>query len=202
MTRVPEGTIPAPPDGYARPYRLAHSWVLLFVVGTVLGIVALFVALSLSPLFQSGRSVGPVEPGSLLLVFLAGIAGTVVLHELIHGLVYRYYGYEVSFAADPLRGTFTTAARGQLHTRTEAIWIALAPLLGLTPVALVFVAIPVQDLSLIGVLMFVINTSGSIVDLDLVRRLRSVPEGTLLCDGDATYVYEPLESGQRLRAQR
>jgi hypothetical protein len=192
--RVPEGTIPAPPEGYTRPYRLTHPWVPLFVAGSLLGIVALFAGLSLSPFFGSGAAGGSLTLASLGLVFLCGLVGTVVSHELVHGVFYQYYGYEVSFSADPFRGTFTTAARGQLHTREQAVRIALAPLVCLTPIALGFVAVPVQQLSLIGLLGLVVNTSGSVADLYLTWRLRSVPAETLLCDGDATYVYEPRDS--------
>lgn len=194
--RTPEGTIPAPPEGYARPYRLAHPWLSLFVVGSLLGVGALFAGLSLSPVFGSGAAGDHLSLASLSLVFVLGILGTVLAHELLHGLVYRYYGYEVSFSAEPLRGTFTTAARGQLHTREEAVRIAIAPLVCLTPVALLLVAAPVQELSLIGLLALVVNTSGSIADLHLVWRLRSVPLETLLCDANATYVYEPRDPSQ------
>lgn len=194
--RTPEGTIPAPPDGYARPYRLGHPWLLLFVAGSFLGVGALLAGLSLSPVFGSGAAGDRVSLASLGLVFALGVLGTVLTHELLHGLGYRYYGYDVSFSAQPLRGTFTTAARGQLHTRQEAVRIALAPVCLLTPVSLALVAAPVQELSLIGLLALVVNTSGSIADLHLVWRLRSVPLKTLLCDANATYVYEPRDPSQ------
>lgn len=201
--RAPDGTIPVPPEGYARPYRLDQPWWVLYVVGSVLGLAAIAVGLWLSPFFRT-QSTERIGATSLGLVVIAGVVGTIVLHELVHGLVYRYYGYDVSFSAEVLRATFTTAARGQLHARREAVWISIAPLVALTPLSLALIAAPVLELSLVGLLLLVLNTSGSVADLSLVVTLRSLPAETLLCDGDATYVYEPLaaQTAEALRARR
>ena len=197
--RASDGTIPAPPQGYGTPYPLQQSWAVLSIGGTLLGLAALFTGLGLSPAFPAGPTAGRIAPGTAWLLFLGGIGGTVVGHELVHGLAYRYYGYDVSFTADLLNGTFTTAARGQLHTRAEAIRIALMPLLTVTPVALVLVVAPSLELSLLGVVVLTVNVAGSVSDLLLIWRLRSLPARSLLCDGDATYVYEPAD---KLRGQK
>jgi len=191
--RRSQRTIPAPPEGYAHPYRLTQSWLLLSVGGVVLGLGAVAAGLSLSPWFPATGSEASITPSLAVLILGGAILLTVLCHELVHGLVYRYYGYEVRYSADALRGTFTTAAPRQFHTRGEAIWIALAPLLVITPLALALVATPVLELSLFGVVVLVVNSSGSVADLHLGWRLRSLPGESLLCDGDATYVYEPLQ---------
>lgn len=187
-----QNVIPAPPEGYARPYRLGQSWLLLSVAGVVLGLGAVAAGLSLSPWFPASGSESSLTSRLAVLILGGGVVATVLSHELVHGLAYRFYGYEVSYSADALRGTFTTAAPGQFHTRREAIRIALAPLLLLTPLALALVVAPVLELSLFGLVVLVVNCSGSVADLHLGWRLRSLPGESLLCDGDATYVYEPL----------
>lgn len=182
--------IPTPPPGYSSPRPLPQSMVVLLVGSFVLTVGALFGAAALYSVLGGSRDVALVRaPGWLVLLF--GLAFTAVCHEGIHGLAYRYFGYEVEYGF--ASGGLYTAAPRQIHTREESILITVAPVLSLTVVGLVCLLVPSHSLGIVGVSVLVLNTSGSIADLEQLCRLLGLPNGTLLCDADATYAYLPAE---------
>jgi hypothetical protein len=182
--------LPTPPPGYGRPRPLRQSAVVLFVGGVVLTIGALFGSLALFAALDAGRDAGFIRAPPWLMVAF-GLVFTAVAHEGIHGLAYRYFGYEVEYGF--VDGGFYTAAPGQIHTRAESIRITAAPLLILTPFGLLCLAVPSSSLGVLGLTALVLNTSGSIADLEQLWRLLVLPSGTLICDADATYIYLPAE---------
>lgn len=182
--------LPTPPPGYRRPRPLRQSMPLLLLGSLILTTGALVGSLVLFSMFDTSKDVGVIQAPFWLMV-LFGLVFTAVCHEGIHGLVYRYFGYEVAYGLT--NGGFYTAAPSQIHTREESIWVAAAPLLILTLVGLLFVSAPSNSVGYVGVTVLVLNTSGSVADLEQLWRLIVLPTGTLVCDADATYIYLPAE---------
>jgi hypothetical protein len=156
----------------------------ILTTGALIGSFALFTAI------DTGEDAGFIRAPFWVMI-LFGIVFTAICHEGIHGLAYRYFGYDVEYGfAD---GGFYTAAPQQIHTREESLWITVAPLLVLTVVGLFLLALPSTSLGYVSLTVLVLNTSGSIADLEQLWRLLVLPSGTLICDADATYIYLPAE---------
>jgi hypothetical protein len=157
---------------------------LVLTIGALVGSSAFFTA------FHTGRDAGFIQAPFWLMI-LFGLVFTAVSHEGIHGLAYRYFGYEVEYGF--ANGGFYTAAPRQIHTREESIWITVAPVVILTLVGLLLLVAPSNSLAYVGLTVLVLNTSGSVADLEQLWRLLVLPPGTLVCDADATYIYLPAE---------
>ncbi|MFD1645318.1 DUF3267 domain-containing protein [Haloarchaeobius litoreus] len=125
-------------------------------------------------------------------VFIVALVGTVVLHELVHGLVFRLLGFDVSFGVAPRLGAFYTAIFEQFQTRRQLAIAVVAPLVVLTPIGVLLLLIPGPHVPFVW-FGLVLNTGGAVGDLFVVWRLRQLPPGTLFYDVDAytSYVYEP-----------
>lgn len=181
--------VPDPPQGFTGPRRLGQSSLILTIGGAVLTLVAGIAFFSLYTTVQRGVIDWTAGPFTLWIPPVAGIVLTVLFHEGIHGLAYRYFGYDIEYGLS--WNGFYRAAPGQLHTKWESIWITVAPLLVVTPIGLLYLLSPVQPLAQVGLYLLVLNTAGSIADLEQVGRLLGVPSGTLICDGAETYIYLP-----------
>ncbi|WP_256300298.1 DUF3267 domain-containing protein [Haloarchaeobius salinus] len=125
-------------------------------------------------------------------VFVVALVGTVVLHELVHGLVFRLLGFDVSFGVAPRLGAFYTAIFEQFQTRRQLAIAVLAPLVVLTPIGVLLLLVPGPHVPFVW-FGLVLNTGGAVGDLFVVWRLRRLPPGTLFYDVDAytSYIYEP-----------
>jgi hypothetical protein len=125
-------------------------------------------------------------------VFVVSLVGTVVLHELVHGLAFRSLGFRVSFGVAPRLGAFYTAIFEQFQTRRQLALAVVAPLAVLTPLGVVLLLIPGPHVPYVW-FGLVLNTGGAVGDLFVVWRLRGLPPGTLFYDVDAytSYIYEP-----------
>lgn len=69
-------------------------------------------------------------------LILAGIALTLVLHELVHGLAAIAFGSRVQFGALLTQLMFYCTAPGHVFERSAFLVVALAPLVGLSLLAL------------------------------------------------------------------
>ncbi len=183
--------IPTPPPGYSRPRPLGQSALVLLLGSIVLTTGALAGSVVLFAVLDTGADAELVQAPFWLMV-LSGLVFTALCHEGIHGLVYRYFGYEVEYGF--ANGGLYTAAPGQIHTREESVWITAAPVLVLTLVGLLFLLVPSNSLGYVGITVLVLNTSGSVADLEQLCRLLVLPTGTLVCDADATYIYVPRDA--------
>lgn len=127
-------------------------------------------------------------------VFVGSLAGTVVLHELVHGLAYRLLGFRVSFGTALRMGAFYTAVFEQFQSRRELAVAVAAPLAVLTPVGVLLLLVPGAHVPFVWFAL-VVNTGGAVGDLFVLWRLRQLPAGTLFYDVDAytSYVYDPAE---------
>lgn len=202
--------LPATPDGYEDPHEFRYSLPVLLVGILLLLFPSLFLfgnllwyaqgPLALESLFGletsgDGAFEFSVSMG-LVLVFFASIGAVTVLHELVHGLVYRLLGYTVSYGVAPHLGAFYACAFHQFHTRRHDLLVGIAPLvvLDLLLAPLLFVPVPALAFSAFVALLF--NTLGAVGDLYLLGHLLRMPAGTLLYDSDIrhSYVYYPSSS--------
>ncbi|WP_276300296.1 DUF3267 domain-containing protein [Halorussus lipolyticus] len=189
---------PDPPEGYREPVTFEYPGLALSV-----GSLALFVA----AVFVFGRVMSALRPGATLefTVGPRGIAvvgvlsvGTVVVHEVVHGLVYRLLGYRVRYGIAWNMGAAYAAAFGQFQTRRDNLVVALAPLAVFTAVLTPLLAVEPFSVALAAFLVLVVNTSGAIGDLYISWRLLRMPEGTLMYDLDArhSYAYFPASGDE------
>lgn len=125
-------------------------------------------------------------------VFVVSLVGTVVLHELVHGLAFRALGFRVSFGVAPRLGAFYTAIFEQFQTRRQLAVAVAAPLAVLTPLGVALLLVPGPHVPFVW-FGLVLNTGGAVGDLFVLWRLRGLPPGTLFYDVDAytSYIYEP-----------
>ncbi|WP_132057036.1 metalloprotease family protein [Halorussus amylolyticus] len=183
---------PDPPEGYREPTTFSYPtpWLLVGSFALLVGAAAGFGAL-----MAEIRGVTSLEisfgPNGIAVVALL-VVGTVVVHELIHGLVSRALGYRVRYGLALNMGAAYAAAFGQFQTRRDNLLIALAPVVVFTVVLVPLLAGPLR-IALAAFLVLVVNTSGAVGDLYLAYRLARMPEGTLLYDADLrhSYVYVP-----------
>ena len=208
-TTEAKGAIETPPtpSGYADPYRVEYPTILLFLGSVALGLLAagLFGWLLLqvqgpavfSVIFTfdevgNGFQV-TADLGLVAIPFVSAIVVTVIIHELIHGLAFRWHGYAVNYGFLPSKGAFYTAAIGQYQQREHLITVGLAPLvcISLVAIALLFVSVPL--LAITAYFVLILNTAGSIGDLIMTWRLWRLPTHSLVYDTDITrmYVFEP-----------
>ncbi|WP_267643847.1 DUF3267 domain-containing protein [Haloarchaeobius amylolyticus] len=201
---------PTTPEGYGEPVRFDYPLWLLVVLVLLLTPPAVLVGgwllyhaqgPDLLALFafeetETGFSFTVVS-GSIAVAFLVAVAGVTVAHELVHGLVYRLRGYEVSYGVAPHVGAFYVAAFHQFQGRRDNLLVGIAPLVVLTPLLAGLVFVPSPLVAFGAFVALVVNTAGSAGDLYLVARLLRLPDGTLMYDSDvrSSFVYRPAESG-------
>lgn len=173
------------------------------------GVVALLLASWL--LFQLAEELRPgiLAPSSFLLLggpellaLIAGLAGVIVLHELIHGLFFWAVTGErfqlgirpfYAFAASPS----WTIPRGQF------VVIGLAPLLIITSLGIALLWILPLSASAVVLVSIAVNAAGSTGDLVVIGWLFARPSGRLVRDtGDVITKYEMASEEIASMAQR
>lgn len=205
MTAVDGNGPPPTPDGYADPYRFAYPGLPLQIAAVLLTLASVVGFGWLLTVIQGDAALAGIlevsTDGSftvnlvaVALPFLIAIVVTAVVHELIHGLAYRLFGHEVTYGVVPSMGAFYAAALGQFQTRETNVRVGAAPLLVITPVALLLLAAPFPMVATTAYFVLVLNTAGAVGDLYALWRFRQLPADTLLYDADIRhmYVFEPL----------
>ena len=202
-------TGPPVPAGYAEPYVFRYPRTVLYLlpVPLVLGSAVLFggvawlihgrgaLTATTRTTVSEGNSVLTIDLLAVGVPFVLALAVTAIVHELLHGLALRYYGYEVEYGFSPSAGAFYTVTPAQFVSRTQLLVVSLVPLVGVTLVCLPLLVVPVPLVALTAFFVLVLNTGGAGGDLYLVWRSVQMPPGTLVADADMhhSYVYEPLD---------
>lgn len=197
---------PAPPDGYMDPYRFKYPKLLLFVSASVLTVVSVVVYGWLLLRLQ-GPDVLPVyfEVGTegdlavtlaltgMAIPFLFAFLTVAVIHELIHGLVYQRYGYEVSYGVYWSLGAVYAAVFHQFHSRKDNLRVGITPLAIITVVCLPLLAVPHPIVATTAFFVLVLNTAGGVGDIYALWRFYRMPSGTVFYDINMhhMYVFEP-----------
>ncbi len=199
MTLIPTKTLP---DGYALHRRMSlldkKSLILVNLWGAGLFLAsAVFFPLLAGWLTPRREPAASIEMNGLagaagFIVLLAGVmAVMIVLHEGLHGLFFWLYTHaKPKFA---FKGFYAYAAMpGWYLPRREYLVTALAPLVGITVLGVLGLALLPgwADPPLIWLL--ILNTSGAVGDLWIVWALLRAPSGVLGCDnGDSAELFVP-----------
>lgn len=208
--QIDSDDIPPTPPGYQDPYRVEYPTILLFLGSVALGFLAagfygwvllqlhgptvfavIFTINDMGNGFEITTNLGLVA-----IPFLSAIVVTVVIHELIHGLAFRWHGYDVIYGFLPAKGAFYTAAIGQYQQREHLITVGLSPLVIISIVSLILLVIPTPLVAITAYFVLILNTAGSIGDLFMTWRLWRVPTKSLVFDTDISemYVFEPINA--------
>lgn len=123
-----------------------------------------------------------------LFMFLIVIL-TVIVHEAIHGLVYVWLGYKVTYGLSGQLGAAFAAAFQQFQTRNHNLLVALGPLLVLTPLGLLLLTNSNLFIQRLGFTIALFNTGGAIGDIYLTWRLLRLPQDALLYDANEREMY-------------
>jgi hypothetical protein len=190
----PTDGYPPAPTGYAEAVRFRYpmgglqvaSLIILLASGIGFGRIAT-TAQGIS--FGQWFSLNILE----ILLTLAALPLTIVVHELLHGLVFRLLGYDVRYGIAPALGAAYAAAFGQWQQRGHNALAAAAPLVVLTALSVPLLTVP-GVLSNIAFVVLLINTSGAVGDAYILYRLARMPRGTLLYDVsiETMLIYYPL----------
>lgn len=198
--------LPATPAGYQSPQPFQYSLVVLLGLVMVLLPVATVVfggllwgaqGTALDAVFSIEETATEITftltSGLVAVTFVGAIVAVTVLHELVHGLVYHWLGYDVSYGVAPQLGAFYAAAFHQFQQRSHNIIVGIAPLVVLDAVLLPMLFIPIPQLAFAAFLALLFNTAGAAGDLYLVATLLRTPAGSLMYDSDIrhSYVFYP-----------
>jgi hypothetical protein len=116
-----------------------------------------------------------------------------VFHELLHGLVFQRYGYDVNYGVYWRFGAVYAAVFHQFHSREHNLRVGIAPLAIITVIFLPLLAVPHPVVATVAVFVLVLNTAGSVGDIYALWRFYRMPRGTVFYDinMDNMYVFEP-----------
>lgn len=197
---------PPTPEGYSDPYQFEYPKLPLILTGIVLTVVFTVVYGVILVQLQG--------PGVLPVVFETGAGGEItivlqftqvgvpmvfafltvaVFHELLHGVVFQWYGYDVSYGVYWRFGAVYAAVFHQFHTREHNLRVGIAPLAIITLVFLPLLAVPIPLVATVAFFVLVLNTAGAVGDLYALWRIYRLPQGTVFYDinMDNMYVFEP-----------
>jgi hypothetical protein len=122
----------------------------------------------------------------IILIFVISIP----LHEFIHGLAIRRSGHKPRYGMMLSKGAFYATADNALFWRNDFIFIALAPLIGITLLGLLLVYLLPDTLGYYVSLGVIFNAANSIGDLWMTAVVRHYPSTTLIRDqADSIRIY-------------
>ena len=202
-----KGVFPPPtPEGYNDPYQFEYSELILIIGSMVIGLLsfvvygwlliqlqgpeALFFVFEIETEDGIGTGFDLIGIGVTLVV---GFLTVAVVHELLHGVVYQRYGYDVNYGVYWRLGAVYAAVFHQFHTREHNLRAGIAPLVGFTVFCLPFLAVPSPLVATSALFALVLNTGGSMGDIYALWRIYQMPRGTVLYDVNmhTMYVFEP-----------
>jgi predicted metal-dependent HD superfamily phosphohydrolase len=174
-----------------------------------LGIVTLLLSSWL--LFQLAERLRPgiLAPSSFLLLggpellaLIAGLAGVIVLHELIHGLFFwTFTGERFQLGIRPFYAI--AASPRWIIPRGQFVLIGLAPLLIITSLGIALLWFLPLSASAVVLVSMAVNAAGSTGDLVVIGWLFTRPSGRLVRDtGDVITKYEMASEEIAAMAQR
>lgn len=120
--------------------------------------------------------------------------GAILVHELVHGLAMRLFGYRPVYGFDVKMLAAYAIAPGELQRRNHALAIILAPLVVVDCLLLPLLALPNPELVTTAFVALIVNSVGATGDLYFAARLLKLSPRTLLCDlgPSETLVFRPL----------
>lgn len=129
--------------------------------------------------------------GLLALGNILGYVLMIPLHEAAHALVILALGGRPRFGLKLPLAAYCTAPN-QLFLRDGYLTVALAPLIGLSAIAVV-VALLAPDVAAWLLLAFAGNVSGAVGDLAVARVIARLSKDTLIADTETGYIAYRIE---------
>lgn len=125
---------------------------------------------------------------------IVGIIGVLIVHEGLHGVAILAFGHRARFGAKLSQGVLYATADNAYFRRDEFLVVALTPLVVITLVALVGIAIGNDALAWALALWATINAAGAIGDLWSSGYCLRYPASALVKDeGDGFRVFMPAD---------
>ncbi len=135
-------------------------------------------------------SINRIVDALIFVVVLLGITAiTLLLHEAIHGLFFRFFTKESPRYG--FKGFYAFAAAPEWYLpKPNYLVTALAPLVGISILAVVGLLVTNPAWAAVWLWVFVFNTSGSVGDLWVVWTLLRSPADALIRDaGDVVEIF-------------
>ncbi len=179
---------PEPPTGYQPGYVVRYPVLTVCVISAAIFFVTLPLLVWLTWRLQGVSSHTFALPLTIEDSFeaLAGSIATAGLHELIHIVVLRAYGYRTSYGIAWRQLAIYAAAFGQWQPRRHALLVTLAPLVVISALSLPLLTVADRSLVVLGFSALLTNTSGAAGDLFVAWLLLRLPRNSLVYDVDPT----------------
>lgn len=189
---------PAPPEGYQlhdpeyeQPWYVTAAlfiWTVAVFVGVPLLVIGLRGFETTVIVIREVFLFSQMESAGEWVVYLGWAAATVavllIVHEALHALAGKAVGLETEFYLEysfPVSLTPSVVAYGDFQSRGESIIIALAPLVILTPVSILVLAVAHQSWLIASAAWFVFgNSAGAVGDLASASVLWNLPSSELV----------------------
>ncbi len=171
---------------------LALLSLIMLIIGSIF-----FVGVDLLAYFGHYQHwLAPLTLGGIVLWLILNIIGYIIIlciHEVIHGLVFAFWGGKPHFGAKlPL--ALYCGARQQLFVRNYYLAVGLAPLVVITIVGIV-VTILYPGVAAYMLLAFAGNFSGAAGDVVATRKIARLPAQVLIEDTEVGYTAWEIVSG-------
>ena len=167
----------------------------LSIVWNILGLALVVVGFFLFGVTAAGLSGGSVRIEGLdsLLIIIAILVGTLVVHEALHGLAMLLFGARPTFGVALVQKVMPVAyctAHGHLFTRGQFIVVSLAPVVVMTVVGVSLM--PFGNLAGWLIVPLAINLGGAIGDLWFFGMIVRKSPGVMIEDlRDGLRFHEP-----------
>ncbi|NWG16708.1 MAG: DUF3267 domain-containing protein [Chloroflexi bacterium] len=134
---------------------------------------------------------GPAWPWWLWLILILVVI--LPLHEWIHGLAIRWAGHKPRYGVMLSKGALYATADGALFPRDVFIVIALAPLVGITLLAMLLIWILPDGTAYYIALAAALNAGSAIGDVWMAAAVRRCPPDALVRDeADSIRIYRMI----------
>ena len=131
----------------------------------------------------------------LILLVLAGFVFMIVVHELLHGVLFKAYTGKVKFGFLPKKFAFYATSPNSIITKEHFIQICLFPQILIFPCLLIAWIFPTQLISYIAITIFVFNLLGGVSDWWVALTLAHYKDNVLIEDTmSGMTVYEPVDN--------
>jgi hypothetical protein len=148
-----------------------------------------FVALNIAAYeVRYHRAIGNIDVVNVIIWIIVNILGYVIilpLHELIHGMVFAFWGGRPYFGAKLPLALFC-GAKNQLFHRNQYLVVGLAPLVVITLTGIVFTLLA-PGLAAYTLLATTGNFSGAAGDVWVARRISRQPQNFVVEDTASGY---------------
>jgi hypothetical protein len=187
--------------GYKKPQKIKYNFILFITLGIALIFISIIVFSTLRTWIENGNGnlsnkiSGEINFKSLIIgmisfVFL--LFGGVILHEFVHGIIFKIFKYKIVFGFIFPVAVYVIA-KDQFIRRRDYLIVSLSSLILIDIVFIGLFMFKVPLVSNIALFILVFNTSGAIGDLWMSLKIIMSPKGSLFYDASSkdNYIYIP-----------